>query len=211
MQRVPALHFGRNLDVSEFPESQFLWFWEPDNGHLLENCNTRDRISRWLSPLLIVRVVVQFNHFSSILKSQGLVSKSELGQQQRKKNPWESCSNSWLAKALMDDHSSLKGVLWQKPAPKSSRGFGQNSIKVMKTKSGTKRPKLNRKFCPSYFCAAAAGCWWGGWLESAEQLAASHPKQCHQAVVCVLMQLYCNFTILQVCNFTILSFCNFKK
>ena len=148
------------------------------------------------------------NHFSSVLKSQELVSKSELGQQQRKKNPWESCSNSWLAKALMDDHSSLKGVLWQKRAPKSSRGFGQNSIKVIKTKSGTKRPKLNRKFCPSYFCATAAG-WWGGWLESAKQLAASHPKQCHQAVVlcfnAIVLQFY-NFTILRFYNFIILHF-----
>ena len=75
MQRVPALHFGRNLDVSEFPESQFLWFWETDNGHLLENCNTRDRISRWLSPLLIVRVVVQIIILAVFWKAKGLFQK----------------------------------------------------------------------------------------------------------------------------------------
>ena len=147
------------------------------------------------------------NHFSSVLKSQGLVSKSELGQQQRKKNPWESCSNSWLAKALMDDHSSLKGVLWQKRAPKSSRGFGQNSIKVGKKKRH-KTSETESKVCPSYFCATAAG-WWGGWLESADQLAASHPKQCHQAVVlcfnAIVLQFY-NFTILRFYNFIILQF-----
>ena len=57
------------------PGAQFLWFWEPDNGHLLENCNTRDRISRWLSPLLIVRVVVQIIILAVFWKAKGLFQK----------------------------------------------------------------------------------------------------------------------------------------